>query len=206
MGFRRYVAGAVLDVKPVFAQNARVILDHFAAHENVRRAQGEVEDREQATGEAAKETMAINKSLSTLSRVFVSKATGAAHVPFKDSKLTHLMEPCLSGQGKTLMVVNVGPEADNAQETLCSLRFGEKLASVRTSAATSPRIASHASRRRIARAASPMTPSFAGSASSSEMVEVKRARSTSRSSQTTAAPTRSKTRALCSCCWSLWWG
>ena len=93
-------------------------------------------DRSGATGEAAKETMAINKSLSTLSRVFVSKATGAAHVPFKDSKLTHLMEPCLSGQGKTLMVVNVGPEADNAQETLCSLRFGEKLASVRTSAAT----------------------------------------------------------------------
>ena len=84
-------------------------------------------DRSGATGEAAKETMAINKSLSTLSRVFVSKATGAAHVPFKDSKLTHLMEPCLSGQGKTLMVVNVGPEADNAQETLCSLRFASQV-------------------------------------------------------------------------------
>ena len=59
--------------------------------------------------------------------VAVAKATGAAHVPFKDSKLTHLMEPCLSGQGKTLMVVNVGPEADNAQETLCSLRFASQV-------------------------------------------------------------------------------
>ena len=41
--------------------------------------------------------------------------------------MTHLMEPCLSGQGKTLMVVNVGPEADNAQETLCSLRFASQV-------------------------------------------------------------------------------
>ena len=34
----------------------------------------------------------------------LAKANGAGHVPFRNSKLTHLMQPCLSGQGKTLMV------------------------------------------------------------------------------------------------------
>ena len=80
-------------------------------------------DKSGAVGAALKETQAINKSLSSLADVFNAKSTHASHVPFRNSKLTHLMEPCLSGHGKTLMVVNVGPEADNSHETLCSLRF-----------------------------------------------------------------------------------
>lgn len=48
-------------------------------------------------------------------------------MPFRNSKLTFLMEPCLSGQGKTLMVVNVGPEDSNSHETLCSLRFASQV-------------------------------------------------------------------------------
>ncbi len=80
-----------------------------------------------AVGEAAKETAAINKSLSALGKVFMAKKQGDAHVPFRDSTLTKLMKPCLSGHGKTLMVVNVGPEADNSHETKCSLEFAEKV-------------------------------------------------------------------------------
>ena len=76
-----------------------------------------------AEGERLKEAQNINKSLSSLTDVFIAKANGAGHVPFRNSKLTHLMQPCLSGQGKTLMVLNVGPEASNSHETLCSLRF-----------------------------------------------------------------------------------
>mmetsp|Transcript_130334 Transcript_130334/g.225293 ORF Transcript_130334/g.225293 Transcript_130334/m.225293 type:complete len:1142 (-) Transcript_130334:102-3527(-) len=80
-----------------------------------------------ATGDRLKETQNINKSLSSLADVFLAKAESRAHVPFRNSKLTHLMEPCLSGQGKTLMMVNVGPEEDNAHETLCSLRFASQV-------------------------------------------------------------------------------
>ena len=76
-----------------------------------------------AEGQTLKEAQNINKSLSSLTDVFIAKANGAGHVPFRNSKLTHLMQPCLSGQGKTLMVLNVGPEASNSHETLCSLRF-----------------------------------------------------------------------------------
>merc|ERR1712048_1324079 len=76
-----------------------------------------------AEGDRLKETQNINRSLSCLADVFLAKAEGRSHVPFRNSKLTHLMEPCLSGHGKTMMIVNVGPEASNSHETLCSLRF-----------------------------------------------------------------------------------
>eukprot|EP00928_Gymnodinium_smaydae_P097678 TRINITY_DN8907_c1_g3_i1.p1 TRINITY_DN8907_c1_g3~~TRINITY_DN8907_c1_g3_i1.p1 ORF type:complete len:904 (+),score=235.31 TRINITY_DN8907_c1_g3_i1:138-2849(+) len=84
-------------------------------------------DKSLASGERLKETQSINKSLSSLADVFVAKAEGRPHIPFRNSKLTYLMEPCLSGQGKTLMVVNVRPEQSNSHETLCSLRFAKQV-------------------------------------------------------------------------------
>merc|ERR1719166_175146 len=85
-------------------------------------------DKSGATGTRLKETQNINRSLSSLADVFMAKTEGGrTHVPFRNSKLTHLMEPCLSGQGKTLMLVNVAPERDNSHETLCSLRFASQV-------------------------------------------------------------------------------
>ncbi|KAJ1616425.1 P-loop containing nucleoside triphosphate hydrolase protein [Pavlovales sp. CCMP2436] len=83
--------------------------------------------RSGATGATLKETLAINKSLSALGDVFASITNKASHVPFRNSKLTYLMAPCLSGDGKTLMVVNVAPEADNGLESLSSLRFASQV-------------------------------------------------------------------------------
>jgi len=85
-----------------------------------------------ATGERLTETRNINKSLASLAHVFTAKAAGSAHVPFRNSKLTHLMEPCLSGQGKTLMLVNVNPQQGETHETLCSLRFARQVAQCNT--------------------------------------------------------------------------
>merc|ERR1719231_2157088 len=89
-------------------------------------------DRSGATGDRLKETQHINRSLSSLADVFLAKAEGRPHVPFRNSKLTHLMEPCLSGQGKTLMLVTVQSERDNAHETLCSLRFARQVSQCNT--------------------------------------------------------------------------
>lgn len=89
-------------------------------------------DRSGASGDRLKETQNINRSLSSLADVFAAKAEGRAHVPFRNSKLTHLMEPCLSGHGKTLMAVNIGPEIDNSHETLCSLRFASQVSQCTT--------------------------------------------------------------------------
>merc|ERR1711972_400545 len=79
-----------------------------------------------STGDRLKETQNINRSLSSLVDVFAAKTEGRTHIPFRNSKLTHLMEPCLTGQGKTLMLVHVRPEQSNTHETLCSLRFARQ--------------------------------------------------------------------------------
>lgn len=74
-----------------------------------------------------KETVNINKSLSCLADVFVSLGNKAAHIPYRNSKLTMVLQDCLSGDGKALMFVNVSPTINSSQETLCSLRFASQV-------------------------------------------------------------------------------
>lgn len=57
----------------------------------------------EATGDRARETCNINKSLSCLGDVFNALARKQSHVPYRNSKLTYLLQPCLGGDGKTLM-------------------------------------------------------------------------------------------------------
>ena len=80
-------------------------------------------DRSNATGQTAKEAMAINKSLSSLTDVFTAIGEKSSHVPFRNSKLTYLLQPCFSGDGKTLMIVNISPTEESVQESMKSLRF-----------------------------------------------------------------------------------
>ncbi len=79
--------------------------------------------RSGATGSTLKETQAINKSLACLTDCFLAISAKNAHIPFRNSKLTHLLSPCLSGDGKTLMMVNLSPTEASYGESLCSLRF-----------------------------------------------------------------------------------
>ncbi|XVF27786.1 hypothetical protein REPUB_Repub14bG0138900 [Reevesia pubescens] len=83
--------------------------------------------RSGATGDRLKETQAINKSLSCLSDVIFALAKKEDHVPFRNSKLTYLLQPCLGGDSKTLMFVNVSPDSSSVGESLCSLRFAARV-------------------------------------------------------------------------------
>ena len=86
-------------------------------------------DKSNAVGVQLKEAQAINKSLSALSDVFVALSKKSTHVPYRNSKLTFLLQPCLSGDGKALVIANLAPEASSAHESLCTLRFASMVSS-----------------------------------------------------------------------------
>mmetsp|Transcript_25278 Transcript_25278/g.37249 ORF Transcript_25278/g.37249 Transcript_25278/m.37249 type:complete len:331 (-) Transcript_25278:103-1095(-) len=82
-----------------------------------------------------RETVNINKSLSCLGDVFMALGNKSSHVPYRNSKLTMLLQDCLSGDGKTLMLVNVSPTSASSHETFCSLKFASQVNQVQLGAA-----------------------------------------------------------------------
>ncbi len=92
--------------------------------------------RSGATGDTLRETQYINKSLSALGDVIhaliekSSKRTGNMHIPFRNSKLTMLLRDSLSGNSKTLMIVQISPSDTDISETNNSLAFGTRVRNV----------------------------------------------------------------------------
>lgn len=83
-----------------------------------------------AEGDRMKETQNINKSLACLGDVIEALGRGSAHIPYRNSKLTHLLQYSLGGNSKTLMFVMVSPLEAHLKETLTSLRFATKVCDV----------------------------------------------------------------------------
>lgn len=81
----------------------------------------------QAEGDRMKETQNINKSLSCLGDVIEALGRGSGHIPYRNSKLTHLLQYSLGGNSKTLMFVMVSSMEEHLKETLTSLRFATKV-------------------------------------------------------------------------------
>ncbi|KAJ8424329.1 hypothetical protein Cgig2_003524 [Carnegiea gigantea] len=84
----------------------------------------------EAQGERLREAQNINKSLSALGDVISALATKSPHVPFRNSKLTHLLQDSLGGDSKALMFVQISPNENDLSETLCSLNFASRVKGV----------------------------------------------------------------------------
>lgn len=88
-----------------------------------------------ASGQTLEEAKKINKSLSTLGMVINALTDGkSSHVPYRDSKLTRILQESLGGNSRTTLIVNCSPAAYNAEETLSTLRFGMRAKSIKNNA------------------------------------------------------------------------
>ncbi|GMJ08360.1 hypothetical protein HRI_004505200 [Hibiscus trionum] len=83
-----------------------------------------------AEGDRLKEAANINKSLSTLGLVIMSLVDMAhgkhRHVPYRDSRLTFLLQDSLGGNSKTTIIANVSPSICATNETLSTLKFAQR--------------------------------------------------------------------------------
>ncbi|KAM4593784.1 kinesin-like protein KIFC3 isoform 2-T2 [Odontesthes bonariensis] len=92
-----------------------------------------------AEGSRLREAQCINKSLSALGDVINALRSKHSHVPFRNSRLTYLLQDSLSGDNKTLMMVQVSPLPGNMSESVCSLKFAQRVRSVELSSSSSSR-------------------------------------------------------------------
>ncbi|GAA6109834.1 kinesin-like protein KIN-14I [Tachysurus ichikawai] len=83
-----------------------------------------------AKDDQLKEANSINKSLSALGDVISALAMEQAHVPYRNNKLTQLMQDSLGGNAKTLMFLNVSPSDCNLDETLTSLIYASRVKAI----------------------------------------------------------------------------
>ncbi|KAL2480435.1 P-loop containing nucleoside triphosphate hydrolase superfamily protein [Abeliophyllum distichum] len=88
---------------------------------------GSESSRAETTGVRRKEGSYINKSLLTLGTV-ISKLTDgrSTHVPYRDSKLTRLLQSSLSGHGRVSLICTVTPSSSNSEETHNTLKFAHR--------------------------------------------------------------------------------
>ena len=88
-----------------------------------------------ATGDVLKQGAAINKSLSALGNVINALAEGKkGHVPYRDSKLTRLLQHSLGGNSLTCMIAAISPADDNYDETMSTLQYANRAKNIKNDA------------------------------------------------------------------------
>ena len=95
-------------------------------------AGSERQSKTQASGDRLKEATKINLSLSALGNCISALVDGrSSHIPYRDSKLTRLLQDSLGGNTKTVMVANLGPADWNYDETISTLRYANRAKNIK---------------------------------------------------------------------------
>jgi len=96
----------------------KILMCDLAGSERLKRSMVE--------GDLQKEAIEINKSLTALGDVIEALTSGKSHIPYKNHKLTQVMQDSLGGTAKTLMFVNCSPASSNADETVNALKYASR--------------------------------------------------------------------------------
>mmetsp|Transcript_7327 Transcript_7327/g.12302 ORF Transcript_7327/g.12302 Transcript_7327/m.12302 type:complete len:883 (-) Transcript_7327:214-2862(-) len=111
------------DVSRATSKSGKLVLVDLAGSETVRKTQ--------SSGQQLEEAKTINKSLSALGQVINALTDEkATHVPYRDSKLTRILQDSLGGNAKTSLIVACSPSSYNGTETVSTLRFGTRAKSI----------------------------------------------------------------------------
>jgi len=111
------------DVNTNSKKSGKLVLVDLAGSEMVRKTN--------ATGQQLEEAKTINKSLSALGQVINALTDEKqTHVPYRDSKLTRILQDSLGGNSKTVLITQISPTSYNANETVSTLRFGVRAKSI----------------------------------------------------------------------------
>merc|ERR1712039_45430 len=97
----------------------KILLCDLAGSERLKKSE--------VSGDQQKEAIEINKSLTALGDVIECLTKGGRHVPYKNHKLTQVMQDSLGGTSKSLMFVNCSPSCTNQDETITSLKYASRV-------------------------------------------------------------------------------
>uniref|UniRef100_A0A4W5P8E2 Kinesin-like protein n=1 Tax=Hucho hucho TaxID=62062 RepID=A0A4W5P8E2_9TELE len=84
-----------------------------------------------AEGAVLDEAKNINKSLSSLGNVISALAEGSGYIPYRDSKMTRILQDSLGGNCRTTIVICASPSAYNESETKSTLMFGQRAKTIK---------------------------------------------------------------------------
>uniref|UniRef100_A0A803LFQ3 Kinesin motor domain-containing protein n=1 Tax=Chenopodium quinoa TaxID=63459 RepID=A0A803LFQ3_CHEQI len=113
-------------------QNLRIREDH----QHLIDLAGSESSKAETTGVRRKEGAYINKSLLTLGTVISKLTEGrSTHIPYRDSKLTRLLQSSLSGHGRVSLICTVTPASSNTEETHNTLKFAHRAKCIEIQAA-----------------------------------------------------------------------
>ncbi|KAK3688402.1 P-loop containing nucleoside triphosphate hydrolase protein [Podospora appendiculata] len=111
-----------------------------------------------ASGQTLEEAKKINKSLSALGMVINSLTDGkSSHIPYRDSKLTRILQESLGGNSRTTLIINCSPSSYNDAETLSTLRFGMRAKSIKNKAKVNAELSPAELKAMLAKAKTQMT-------------------------------------------------
>ena len=116
------------NARTAVTKTGRLYLVDLAGSERVRNSG--------ATGQRLEETKKINQSLSALGNVIaaLTDVHGRQHIPYRDSKLTRILEDSLGGNCKTTMMAMISPALESITESLSTLKFANRAKNIKNEA------------------------------------------------------------------------